>query len=150
MPSRAPDLTRGLDVFAGIGRCARCHVPPLWGGSRPTDFAVPIYANIGTTAGPGKAVLDDDIGRAGVTKRDRDRGSFKTPTVRDLVKTAPYMHNGRFGTLEDVVDFYDKGGGRGAGVDIQSQDPDVLPLHLTPEDRRSLLLFLRDGLKDRP
>ena len=104
------ELAHGLDVFAGVGRCARCHVPPLWGGSRPTDFAVPIYANVGTTAGSGRAELDHDIGRAGVSKRERDRGSFKTPTLRDLAKTAPFMHNGRFATLEQVVDFYDQGG----------------------------------------
>ncbi len=143
-----PELARGFDVFVGVAKCARCHVPPLWGGSRPIDFAVPVYAIIGVPTAAGEATLDDDIGRAGVTKRDKDRGSFKTPTVRDVANTAPYMHNGRFATLEEVVDFYDRGGGRGAGLDVPNQDPDVLPLHLKPDDRQALLAFLRNGLKD--
>ncbi|MFT3765992.1 MAG: cytochrome c peroxidase [Minicystis sp.] len=139
---------RGLDVFAGRGRCARCHVPPLWGGSRPTDFAVPVYAVLGVPTGPEARALDDDPGRFDVTHRAPDWGAFKTPTVRDAARTAPYMHHGRFATLEQVVDFYDRGGGRGLGIAVPNQDPDVRPLHLSAEDRRALLVFLREGLLD--
>lgn len=144
------EMRRGLDVFAGPGRCARCHVPPLWGGSRPSDFAVPIYAVLGVPTRPEAPKLDSDAGRQGVTHRPVDKGSFKTPSIRDAARTGPYMHHGRFATLEQVVDFYDRGGGRGIGLVVPAQDPDVRPLHLTPADRRALLVFLREGVLDAP
>ena len=139
---------RGLDVFAGKGRCARCHVPPLFGGSRPTDFAVPVFAAIGVPETPAGRALDPDRGRALVPHRADGEHAFKTPTVRDVAKTAPYFHNGRFPRLEDVISFYDKGGGRGLGLDVKNQDPDVRPLSLTPEETRALLVFLREALLD--
>src|SRR6185312_14953106 len=98
------DARAGLDVFAGKGRCARCHVPPVFGGSRPPDFTAPIFAVLGVPAGPSGAaarVVDADRGRD---------GAFKVPTVRDVARTAPYFHHGRYPTLDQVVDFYDKGG----------------------------------------
>ncbi|APR76543.1 Cytochrome c551 peroxidase [Minicystis rosea] len=144
----SPEARRGLDVFVGQGRCSRCHVPPLWGGSRPTDFAVSIYSVLGVPASADGRTRDDDPGRFDVTHRELDRGAFKTPTVRNIARTAPYMHHGRYATLEQVVDFYDRGGGRGLGLTIPNQDPDVLPLRLSPADRKALLVFLREGLLD--
>ncbi|APR81572.1 Cytochrome c551 peroxidase [Minicystis rosea] len=139
---------RGLDVFAGKGRCARCHVPPLFGGSRPNDFAVPVFAVLGVPETPDGRALDPDRGRALVTRRAADEHAFKTPTVRDIARTAPYFHHGRFPRLEDVISFYDKGGGRGLGLDVKNQDPDVRPLSLTPEETHDLLSFLREALLD--
>ena len=142
------DERAGLDVFAGKGRCARCHVPPLFGGSRPRDFAVPVYAVLGVPADPSGRALDADRGRAAVTRRAADERSFKTPTVRNVDRTAPYFHHGAFARLEDVVAFYDKGGGRGLGLDVPNQDPDVRKLGLTPDETRVLLLFMRRSLSD--
>lgn len=138
----------GFDVFAGKGRCARCHVPPLFGGAYPTDFATPIYAALGVPETPAGKALDGDPGRFGVTHRARDQGAFKTPTVRDAGVTAPYFHNGAYPTLELVVDFYDKGGGRGLGLTVVSQDPEVRPLRLTAAEKSALLRFLRVALRD--
>ncbi|MEO5728214.1 MAG: hypothetical protein ABI134_06640, partial [Byssovorax sp.] len=87
-------------------------------------------------------------GRALITHRPADERAFKTPTVRNVARTAPYFHNGRFARLEDVVSFYTKGGGRGLGLDVPNQDPDVRPLQLTAEEERLLLLFLRESLLD--
>lgn len=140
---------RGLDVFAGKGRCARCHVPPFFGGSRPTDFAVPIFAALGVPDKPGGKSVDPDPGRSKVTGRAIDEFAFKTPTTRDVARTAPYFHNGAFRTLEEVVDFYDKGGGKGLGFSIATQDPEVRKLSLTADDKRALLAFLRGALLDR-
>jgi cytochrome c peroxidase len=137
-------------VLAGPGRCARCHEPPLWGGSRPTDFAVTIYGVLGVPSAPEARRLDDDPGRFDVTRAAADRRAFKTPTLRDVGETAPYFHHGRFRTLEQVVDLYDRGGGRGLGLDVPNQDPDVRPLHLDAAERRALLAFLREGLRDAP
>lgn len=144
----APELARGFDVFAGVGRCARCHVPPLFGGSRPQDFAVPIYAAVGVPTKVNGHVLDADEGRGGVTRRPLDQHAFKTPTVRNIGATAPYFHHGAFPTLDDVVDFYDKGGGTAVGIQLNNQDPDVRKLDLTKEQRRALITFMSAGLRD--
>jgi cytochrome c peroxidase len=142
------DARAGLDVFAGKGRCARCHVPPVFGGSRPPDFTAPVFAVLGVPSAPGAPVLDDDPGREAITHRPEDYGSFKVPSVRNAGRTAPYFHHGRYPTLEQVIDFYDIGGGNGLGLAVKNQDPEVRPLHLSPEERRTLLVFLRDALDD--
>ncbi len=84
-----PDERRGLDIFVSKGCCARCHVPPFFGGSRPLDFAVPVFAVIGTPDSPTAHVLDADRGRALITHRPADERAFKTPTVRNVARTAP-------------------------------------------------------------
>jgi cytochrome c peroxidase len=145
----SPLHRRGLDIFAGKGRCARCHVPPFFGGSRPTDFTVPVFAALGVPEAPSGRSLDPDRGRAAVTGRAADEHLFKTPTTRDVARTAPYFHNGAFRTLEEVVDFYDKGGGKALGLSVPTQDPEVRPLSLSAEDKRALLAFLREALLDR-
>ncbi|HTB72132.1 MAG TPA: cytochrome c peroxidase [Polyangiaceae bacterium] len=136
----SPDDRAGLDVFAGKGRCARCHVPPVFSGSRPPDFTAPVFAVLGVPSAPDAKALDGDRGRGG--------GDFRVPTVRNIGQTAPYFHNGRYATLDRVVDFYDKGGGRGLGLDVPNQDPEIRPLHLTSEEKRVLLVFLREALTD--
>jgi len=138
----------GFDIFVGIGRCARCHLPPLFGGSRPPDFSVATFAALGVPAEPGSKQLDADRGRAMVTKQDEDAHRFRTPTVRNVSLTAPYFHHGRFSTLEQVVDFYDKGGGVGAGVAIDNQDRNLRKLNLSVEHKAQLIAFLRDALQD--
>ena len=144
------ELTRGLEVFARRGRCARCHVPPTFGGSRPPDFTAPIYAVLGVPNKPGSKQLDADPGRFAFTKKPQDLRAFRTPTVRNVGATAPYFHHGAFPSLEEVVDFYDRGGGKALGLDVGNQDPDVRPLALTAEERRVLLVFLREGLREGP
>ncbi|MDC0741450.1 cytochrome-c peroxidase [Polyangium mundeleinium] len=148
-PALSPLHRRGLDVFAGKGRCARCHIPPFFGGSRPLDFAVPIFAVLGVPDKPGGTTLDPDRGRGAFTSRPADEGAFKTPTTRDVARTAPYFHHGAFRTLEEVVDFYDKGGGKGLGIPVPNQDPDVRALGLSADEKRALLAFLREALLDK-
>jgi cytochrome c peroxidase len=138
----------GFDVFTGVARCGRCHVPPLFGGSRPTDFATPVYAALGVPVAPNKKELDPDRGRGKVTERALDEHAFKTPTARNVSRTAPFFHHGAFPTLEEVVDFYEKGGGAGIGIALDNQDPEVRKLTLTPAEKRALLAFMRIGLAD--
>jgi cytochrome c peroxidase len=78
-----------------------------------------------------------DEGRSVVTGRLEDRGAFKTPTLREIVRTAPYMHDGSALTLADVVEFYDKGGMANPGL-----DPELRPLHLTNTEKNAVLSFL--------
>lgn len=138
----------GFDVFAGKGRCARCHAPPLFGGALPPDFSTAVFAALGVPKGPSDKALDADLGRGAITRRALDAGSFKTPTLRNVGRTAPFFHHGAFPTLESVVDFYDKGGGAALGLAVPNQDPDVRPLSLTAAERRALLAFLRGSLAD--
>ncbi len=139
----SPDDRAGLDVFAGKGRCARCHVPPVFSGSRPPDFTAPVFAVLGVPSAPSRGAATSIDG-----DRGRGSGDFRVPTVRNVRATAPYFHNGRYPTLDGVVDFYDKGGGKGLGLDVPNQDPEIRPLHLTSEEKRVLLVFLREALTD--
>ena len=79
-----------------------------------------------------------DQGRFAVSGADRDRGAFKTPTLREIARTAPYMHDGSLATLEDVINFYSDGGRANPYL-----DPDIRPVDLTAEEKRNLDAFLR-------
>src|SRR5262249_12917446 len=89
---------RGLDVFLNKAKCDQCH--------EGINFTANAYHNIGV--GMDKPTPDE--GRSAITKNPADFGAFKTPTLRDIARTAPYMHDGSLKTLEEVVDYYDKGG----------------------------------------
>ena len=80
----------------------------------------------------------EDLGRYLVTKEEKDKGAFKTPTLRNVVQREPYMHNGVFHSLEEIIDFYDAGGGAVAG-----KSPLIQPLGLTAQEKRDLLAFLQ-------
>lgn len=117
----------GLQLFRGKGNCATCHVGP--------NFTDEAFHNTGVTAAAGRVV---DDGRFGVSGREEDRGAFKTPTLRDVARSAPYMHDGSMATLEEVVDFYDGGGRPNAGL-----DGEIRRLGLTAGERLALVSFLR-------
>ncbi|HEX4633802.1 MAG TPA: hypothetical protein VH163_08220, partial [Gemmatimonadales bacterium] len=89
------------------------------------------------------ARLDPDPGRAGFDHEPTHQGAFKVPTLRNIALTAPYMHNGAFASLREVIDFYDRGGGTGAGARVPGQTLPGRPLHLTSTERSDLEEFLR-------
>lgn len=121
------DLERqGLGIFQGEGRCVRCHT-----GTNLTDER---FHNTGVAWRDG--VLHDE-GRALVTGAEGDRGAFKTPTLREVTRTPPYMHDGSLATLEEVVEFYADGGRANPYL-----DPRIAPLDLSDEERRALVAFL--------
>jgi len=93
-----------------------------------------MYANIGV----GIDKPDPDLGRYAVTKNPDDWGVFKTPTLREVEHTAPYMHDGSIGTLEEVVDYYDKG-----GTPNKNLDPHIKARHLTAPQKADLVAFLK-------
>jgi cytochrome c peroxidase len=82
--------------------------------------------------------MKEDLGRYDVTRREQDKQAFKTPTLRSITETAPYMHDGVFKTLEEVVDFFDKGGNANPQL-----SPLMKPLGLSPEEKTDLLAFLK-------
>ena len=117
---------RGKKLFFDKARCNLCHFG--------TNFSDEKFHNIGI--GWGGENLD--VGRFNVTKDTKDMGAFKTPTLREISKTAPYMHDGRFATLEDVVEHYNAGGVKNPFLDNQ-----IIPLNLTESDKRDLVEMLR-------
>ena len=88
---------------------------------------------------------DRDLGLYYTTKRDEDKGKFRTPTLRELKYTAPYMHNGAFFTLEEVIDFYVQGGGQDPG-----KSPLLRPLRRSAQEKKDLLAFLLSLSSDKP
>jgi cytochrome c peroxidase len=116
----------GLRLFRTKGNCTACHVGPTF-----TDEQ---FHNTGV-AWPDSVLADE--GRARVSGRAEHRGAFKTPTLREVARTGPYMHDGSLATLEDVIDYYDRGGNSNPLI-----DRDLRPLNLSPDEKRSLVAFL--------
>ena len=117
---------RGIALFRGKARCSTCHIG--------TNFTDEKFHNLGAGEGAGQ----NDPGRAAVTKKTEDFGKFKTPTLRNVTLTAPYMHDGSLATLEEVIAFYDSGGRPNPNL-----DKEIKPLQLTDTEKADLLEFLK-------
>jgi cytochrome c peroxidase len=135
----------GFTVFMGKARCGTCHFLPLFNGTVPPDFVQSEAEIIGTTDRPGvrRARVDPDPGLAGVDFQPVHRAAFKVPTLRNIALTAPYMHNGAFATLDQVVEFYDRGGAVGSGLELRTQTLPADSLHLSRGEKLALVAFLR-------
>ena len=117
---------RGLAIFRGKGNCSACHVGPNFSDERFHDTGIAWPAGVLT-----------DEGRFIVSHKDDDRGAFKTPTLREVARTRPYMHDGSLATLQQVVDYYSRGANKNPFL-----DPEIRPLNLTPGEKRDLIAFL--------
>ena len=118
---------RGHALFHGKANCAICH--------DGFNFSDSDFHNLGV--GMQKQIAKPDLGRFEVTKDGKDKGKFKTPTLRNLRYTAPYMHDGSQKSLADVIDFYDRGGEKNPNLDGRMK-----PLGLTAEEKHDLMAFL--------
>ena len=118
---------RGMALFKSKARCILCHNGPNFTDNQFHNLGVP-------QVGP----LKEDLGRYNVTKAEKDKAAFKTPTLRSIIETAPYMHDGAFKTLEEVVDFLNVGGGANPNLSTL-----VKPLNLTSEEKADLVAFLK-------
>ena len=129
----------------GKAKCGTCHFLPLFSGAKPPRYYYIESEVIGVPATPNKknAQLDKDLGRYAITGLSLHKFSFKTPTIRNAALTAPYMHNGVFNTLEEVIDFYDNGGGKGLGIAPANQTLPFDQLHLTEGEKRDLISFIK-------
>lgn len=123
----SPSAQRGLQIFRGKGNCIACHVGP--------NFTDEQFHNTGVAF---KDSAAPDWGRYGLTKALKDKGAFKTPTLREVSRTEPYMHNGVFRTLGEVIDFYMNGGFRNPYL-----DEEIRPLKLTRQEKSDLIEFLK-------
>jgi cytochrome c peroxidase len=117
---------RGMRVYFDKAKCDQCH--------EGVNFTTNMYANLGV----GMNQPNPDPGRFAVTRNPRDWGAFKTPTLREIALTAPYMHDGSLKTLEEVVDFYDKGGEPNKNLDERMK-----PLKLSAQEKADLVAFLK-------
>jgi len=143
---------KGYEIFIGKGGCVKCHY-----GSALMDnkfYALNVPEKKEQQSDPlieitrrfvaklnnfkGYETLKEDIGRYLITKNKKDWKAFKTPSLREIAKTAPYMHNGYFNSLDDVIVFFDRGGGKGNRY--------LKPLHLTDQEREYLKVFLTEAL----
>jgi cytochrome c peroxidase len=120
---------RGRKLFFGKANCAACHA-----GSNFSDNS---YHNIGI----GMDAKKPDVGRVAVSKLGGDTGAFKTPTLREIARTAPYMHDGSLKTLEEVVEHYAKG-----GTPNEWLDEELFELRLNKQDKADLVIFMKEGL----
>ena len=114
------EAKQGFEIFTTKGGCVRCHTPP--------DFSDFRFHNTGMNS--------IDPGRYEVTGKADDRSAFRTPDLRQVARTAPYMHNGSLATLSDVIDFYNKGGDR---LDPSNE---LKPIGLNAKEQHALLMFL--------
>jgi cytochrome c peroxidase len=117
---------RGMELFFGKGACSGCHM-----GFNFSDGA---YINTGI----GMDRPAPDLGRYEVTRVEADRGAFKTPTLREIERTAPYMHDGSLKTLDEVVEHYDRGGIKNPWLDERMK-----PLNLSEPEKKDLVAFLK-------
>jgi cytochrome c peroxidase len=139
----SPEEVNGFNLFMGKAKCATCHYMPLFNGSFPPRYTLIESEVIGVPQTIDGKAIDSDMGRYDILKVDAFKHAFKITTVRNAALTAPYMHNGVFKTLEQVMDFYNKGGGAGLGykVDNQTLAPDKL--NLTSKESDEIIAFIK-------
>ena len=146
------EATRGMAVFTGKGKCVECHFGPSLSDDK--FYALNVPENPDNQSDPRIAVtrrfvakishfedyrtLREDPGRYLITKDRKDWKAFRTPTLLDIAKTGPYMHNGIFADLDEVIEFFDNGGGQG--------NTTLKPLKLTDSEKKSLKRFLTEAL----
>ena len=143
--SLPPSVLRGFNLFMGEAACGTCHFAPTFSGLVPPYFKEMESEVLGVFTAPRSKVLDKDLGRYAGPQTQRAefyKHSFKTVTVRNVAKTAPYMHNGQYPDLESVVDFYHHGGGAGLGVDVPYQTLPSDSLSLSTQQRKDLIAFM--------
>jgi cytochrome c peroxidase len=120
---------RGMELFFNKARCSACHTGP--------NFSDAAFHNLGVSIDK----KEPDEGRKVISKLEGDRGSFKTPTLREIARTAPYMHDGSLKTLEDVIEHYNKG-----GTPNPQLDEEIFPLNLSADEKADLVTFMKEGL----
>lgn len=141
-------LVNGFNIFSGKAKCATCHFSPTFAGNLPpyyTDTETEVLG-IPSTNNRGNTTLDIDLGRyengRPKEKAAFNKHAFKTPTLRNINLTGPYMHNGVFETLRDVVDFYNVGGGNGWGIAPENTTLPADSLHLSEKEIDELIYFM--------
>ncbi|WP_396634617.1 cytochrome-c peroxidase [Maribacter sp. R86514] len=136
---------KGFNLFMGKAACATCHFPPAFNGTVPPKYMESEFENLGVpkNASFENPVLDDDWGQYYPYEVEEKKHFFKTSTVRNVDLTGPYMHNGVYKTLEEVVEFYNVGGGQGMGLDVPYQTLPSDSLNLTNTESKAIIAFMK-------
>lgn len=141
------DEISGFNIFMGKGACGTCHFAPTFSGLVPPFFEESESEVLGVPQDKSYTALDSDFGRSntGMPKEEVAfyNHSFKTVTVRNSAKTAPYMHNGVYDSLEEVMEFYNNGGGTGHGLTVDNQTLASDSLGLTPVEIKQIISFIK-------
>ena len=138
----------GANLFLGKAACATCHFAPNFNGFVPPHYQDTEGEILGVLAEPNGNQIDKDNGMYERFKNSYPeahyiKGMFKTPTIRNIELTGPYMHNGKYKTLEEVIDFYDHGGAAGKGIDLPQQTLSSDSLNLTTYEKKALVSFMK-------
>lgn len=135
------DVKNGFNLFMSRAQCATCHFVPQFNGVKPpyigSEFEV-----LGVPADTAFKKLSADKGRYNVNAAEETLHAFRTGSLRNAQFTKPYMHNGVFTSLDEVIDFYDAGGGAGRGLQVNNQTLSSDSLRLTKADKKNLLAFI--------
>jgi cytochrome c peroxidase len=136
------DVKEGFNLFMSKAQCGTCHFVPMFNGVKPpyigSEFEV-----IGVPEDTTFKKLSPDKGRFDVNPAPEMMNAFRTSTIRNAAHTKPYMHNGVFQTLDQVVDLYDAGGGVGKKLHVANQTLSSDSLKLTPKEKLQLIAFIR-------
>lgn len=133
----------GFNLFMGKAKCATCHFIPLFNGITPPKYVASETEVLGVPRSATDSTLDPDPGYYDVIGVDAYNHAFKIPTVRNIRRTAPYMHNGAYPTLEQVMEFYNNGGGAGLGISLPNQTLPAQKLHLTENEQQDIIAFMK-------
>jgi cytochrome c peroxidase len=138
------EAVAGFKVFMGKAKCATCHFMPLFNGTVPALYTKSESEVLGVPAKPdtAHAKVDADLGKFNTYHDDLNKNAFKTPTIRNAGLTGPYMHNGVYTSLEQVIDFYNRGGGAGIGIDLPNQTLPADKLELTAREQKNIIAFI--------
>lgn len=134
---------RGFNLFMGKAKCATCHFIPLFNGVTPPKYVASETEVLGVPVSLTDSTLDADQGYYEVIGAESYKHAFKIPTVRNIDKTAPYMHNGVYQTLDQVMEFYNNGGGVGLGIELPNQTLPGEKLGLSEEEIGDVIAFIR-------
>lgn len=132
----------GFNIFMGKGQCGTCHFLPTFGGTVPPLFERTEWEILGTPKTVEQKEMDNDLGRFNVQGILLHKGAFKTPSLRNVALTGPYMHNGVYTTLNQVIEFYNQGGGAGLGYEVPHQTLPDKKLEFKPKQVAALIAFM--------
>jgi cytochrome c peroxidase len=139
----------GFNIFMSKAQCATCHFAPHFNGVKP-PYVGSEFEVLGVPSDTSYSSLSKDKGRYNINPAEETLHAFRTGTLRNIAQTKPYMHNGIFNTLEQVVSFYNNGGGLGHGLNVPNQTLSGDSLHLSMEEQVQLIKFMEALTEDIP
>jgi cytochrome c peroxidase len=135
------NVQQGFNTFMGKAECATCHFAPQFNGVKP-PYVGSEFEVIGVPKDLKYTSISEDNGRYKINPTTETLNAFRTGTIRNAANTKPYMHNGVFNTMEQVIDFYNTGGGAGNGLHVNNQTLSADSLHLTANEKTNLIAFI--------